>query len=259
MTRARLQGEESLVDVDVIEESDTTSEECESFHDSDYSLERDKMIFDKIVNSTAEWIGKKLLSLALPPTWLRFPVTLKKKDLEDPKFEFTLSMIFSSSKEFKWAAEGSAVMMKKDIKFKKNESSRARAICKVLNCKWFIYASKANEDEPFMIKTIGPDHSCGNQRENKTIDSEFSTKKYADEFKINPSWGVKEFQAHVMRKHRTKKEQFDMLWDYCAELRRSNPGTTCILKLDDNPETMVKDRKRFLRLYVCFAACKQGF
>ncbi|KAH0645084.1 hypothetical protein KY284_032968 [Solanum tuberosum] len=30
---ARLQGEESLVDVDVIEESDATSEECESFHD----------------------------------------------------------------------------------------------------------------------------------------------------------------------------------------------------------------------------------
>nr|AAP45178.2 Zinc knuckle family protein [Solanum bulbocastanum] len=177
----------------------------------------------------------------------RFIVFNAKRDLEDPKFEFTLSMIFSSSKEFKWAAEGSAVMMKKDIKFKKNESSRARAICKVLNCKWFIYASKANEDEPFMIKTIGPDHSCGNQRENKTIDSEFSTKKYADEFKINPSWGVKEFQAHVMRKHSctlsryqsyrakkkalnlitgTKKEQFDMLWDYCAELRRSNPGTT---------------------------------
>ncbi|KAK4361324.1 hypothetical protein RND71_020276 [Anisodus tanguticus] len=44
-----LQGEEGLVDVDVIEkddESDDTSEECESFHDSDYSLEEDDMIFD---------------------------------------------------------------------------------------------------------------------------------------------------------------------------------------------------------------------
>ncbi|KAH0645086.1 hypothetical protein KY284_032970 [Solanum tuberosum] len=133
-------------------------------------------------------------------------------------------------------------MMKKDIKFKKNESRRARAICKVSNCKWFIYASKANEDEPFMIKTISPDHSCGNQRENKTIDSGFLAKKYADEFKINSSWGVKEFQAHVMRKHSctlsrhqsymakkkaldlitgTKEEQFDMLWDYYAELRRT--------------------------------------
>ena len=73
-----------------------------------------------------------------------------------------------------------AVMMKKEIKFKKNESRREREIFKVSNCKWFIYASKANEDEPFMIKTIGPDHSCGNQRVNKTIDSEFFARKYED-------------------------------------------------------------------------------
>ncbi|KAM3322743.1 hypothetical protein P3S67_003894 [Capsicum chacoense] len=30
-----------------------------------------------------------------------------------------------------------------------------------------------------------------------------------------------------------------MLWDYCAELRRSTLGTTCILKLNENPKTMV--------------------
>lgn len=91
---------------------------------------------------------------------------------------------------------------------------------------------------------------------------------------------MKEFQAHVMRTHKctlsryqsykakrkalnlitgTKEEQFNILRDYCAELRRSNPGTTCILKLDDNPNTMVKGKKRFLRLYICYAACKQGF
>lgn len=130
-----------------------------------------------------------------------------------------------------------------------------------------------------MIKIIGPDHSCGNQRDNKTIDSGFLAKKYVEEFKINPNWGVKEFQAHVMRSHNctisrnqaymakrkaldlitgTKEEQFEMLWDYCAELR-SNSGTTCILKLDKNSKIMVNGRKRLLRLYVCFVACKQGF
>lgn len=42
--RGQLLGEESLVDVDVIErdsDSDATSEECESFQDSDYSSEED--------------------------------------------------------------------------------------------------------------------------------------------------------------------------------------------------------------------------
>ncbi|KAF3671823.1 hypothetical protein FXO38_06406 [Capsicum annuum] len=118
-----------------------------------------------------------------------------------------------------------------------------------------------------MIKTIGPDHSCGNQRNNNNIDSGFLAKKYMEEFRINPSWGVKEFQAHVMRAHNctitqnqaymvkrkaldlitgTREEQYDMLWDYCSELRRSNPGTTCILKLDENPKTMVNDKKKGL-------------
>ncbi|KAK6803388.1 hypothetical protein RDI58_001172 [Solanum bulbocastanum] len=118
---ARLQGEESLVDVDVIEESDATSEECESFHDSDYSLEGDEMIFDKIVDSTAEWIDDELMSLqgdSDDDNSKRFIVFNAKRDLEDPKFEFTLNMIFSSSKEFKWTVEVRAVMMKKDIKFK---------------------------------------------------------------------------------------------------------------------------------------------
>uniref|UniRef100_A0A0V0GIQ8 Putative ovule protein n=1 Tax=Solanum chacoense TaxID=4108 RepID=A0A0V0GIQ8_SOLCH len=71
-------------------------------------------------------------------------------------------MIFSNSKEFKWAVEVQAVLQKKDIKFKKNESTRSRATCKVSNCKRFIFASKANQDEPYKIKTIGRDHSCGN-------------------------------------------------------------------------------------------------
>ncbi|KAH0672901.1 hypothetical protein KY290_025184 [Solanum tuberosum] len=300
-----LQDEEGLIDVNIIQksdESDATSEECESFHDSNYSMEEDDVIFDKTIASTVEWVsfnGKnkdnqdkgKFIELGVASNMLAmFPndtqeddcatsdeelmslhgdsddENLKRsivfnptRDLEDPKFKFALNMIFSNSKEFKWAVEVQVVLQKKDVKFKKNESTRSRATCKVSNCKRFIFASKANQDEPFKIKTIGPDHSCGNQRDNKTIDSGFLAKKYVEEFRINPSWGVKEFQTHVMRAHNctitrkqaymakkkaldliteTKEEQFDMLRNYCAELRRSNPGTTCILKLDESPETM---------------------
>uniref|UniRef100_A0A3Q7I484 Transposase MuDR plant domain-containing protein n=1 Tax=Solanum lycopersicum TaxID=4081 RepID=A0A3Q7I484_SOLLC len=92
-----------------------------------------------------------------------------KRDLEDPNFKFTLNMIFSSSKEFKWAVEVRAVMMKKDIKFKKNGSRRERAICNVSSCKRFIYASKANEDEPFMIKTIALIIHMANKEKTKPL------------------------------------------------------------------------------------------
>ncbi|PHT97924.1 hypothetical protein BC332_33151 [Capsicum chinense] len=60
-----LHGEEGLVDVAVIEkddESDATSEEYESFHDSDYYLEEDDILFDKNIDSTVEWVGVNRIS-----------------------------------------------------------------------------------------------------------------------------------------------------------------------------------------------------
>nr|GMD47453.1 uncharacterized protein LOC109172155 [Ipomoea batatas] len=52
-------------------------------------------------------------------------------------------------------------------------------------------------------------------------------------------------------------EQFKLLNDYCEELMRSNPGTTVKMKLDS--EFIVNGRPRFVRLYICFGACKEGF
>ncbi|KAH0781000.1 hypothetical protein KY290_000598 [Solanum tuberosum] len=162
-----LHDEEGLVDMDEIEkndESDSTTEECESFHDSDYSLEEADMNFDKSINSTVDDTQEdefatsyeELVSLhgdSDEENRKRSIVFNPTRDLEDSKFKFALHMSHSNSKEFKWAVEVHAMIQKKDIRFKKNESTRSRA-----------------------------------------------------------TW--------------TKEEQFEMLWDYCAELRRSNPGTT---------------------------------
>ncbi|KAG5620026.1 hypothetical protein H5410_005244, partial [Solanum commersonii] len=97
-----------------------------------------------------------------------------RRDLEDPKFEFTLNMIFSSSKEFKWTVEVRAVMKKRTSSLRKIKIGR-----------WTLHDQNNSHD-----------HSCGKQREDRTIVSKILAKKYADEFKINPSWGVKEFEAH---------------------------------------------------------------
>ncbi|KAG5606947.1 hypothetical protein H5410_028439 [Solanum commersonii] len=235
-----LQGGEDLIDVNVTEksdESDATCEECESFNDPDYSLEEYDMIFDKIVDSIVEWVGlngrnkenqvkEKTMEVGVASNMLAmFPndtqendcatsdeelmslhvdsdnENLKRstvfnptRDLEDPKFKFTLNMIFSNSKEFKWAVE--------------KESARSRAICKVSSCKWFICASKSNQDEPFKIKTIDPDHSCGKQRDNKTIDSGFLAKKYIEEFRTNPSWGVNQLNQPRVPNEKLRSSAF---------------------------------------------------
>ena len=41
------------------------------------------------------------------------------------------------------------------------------------------------------------------------------------------------------------------------EVRRTNPGTTIFMKVEDG--TMEKGEHRFERLYVCLQACKEGF
>ncbi|KAH7847990.1 hypothetical protein Vadar_032494 [Vaccinium darrowii] len=59
-----------------------------------------------------------------------------------------------------------------------------------------------------------------------------------------------------------KKEQYAALWDYCHELRRSNPGTTVKLQVIGYNEGEEHDKQlnpTFQRMYICFDACKKGF
>ena len=49
-------------------------------------------------------------------------------------------------------------------------------------------------------------------------------------------------------------EQYTMLWDYCEALKESNSGTTMKMKLSQEAKN-----PQFLRLYICFDACKKGW
>jgi len=49
-------------------------------------------------------------------------------------------------------------------------------------------------------------------------------------------------------------EQYKRIYDYAHELRRSNPGSTIKIKVEDHDGSKI-----FQRLYVCFKACKDSF
>nr|GMC63051.1 Myb/SANT-like DNA-binding domain protein [Ipomoea batatas] len=79
-----------------------------------------------------------------------------------------------NASEFKWAVKYHEAMRRKDVKFIKNESRR--------------------------VRTYNPEHTCGDQDENKTVNSGFLAKLYKDDFRVNMDWGRRQFQEHVKQK-----------------------------------------------------------
>ncbi|XP_019196663.1 PREDICTED: uncharacterized protein LOC109190596 [Ipomoea nil] len=152
----------------------------------------------------------------------------QERNMKKEGFKFVLGMIFKSADEFKWAVKCHEAMKRKDILFKKNEGRRVRPKC---------------------TKMI--------------LNSEWGRIQFQEHVKAKLKCQVTKHQAY-RAKHKALKqlqgddsEQFNLLNDYCEELKRSNPGSSVKMKVDS--EFSVNGRPRFLRLYVCFAACKEGF
>jgi hypothetical protein len=83
-----------------------------------------------------------------------------------------------------------------------------------------------------------------------------------DEVKRKWNVEVSRSQMYRGRKKAAKKiygglgEQYGRLWDYCETLRRTNPGSCVLMKVErQNPNLPAK----FQRLYLSLAAMKKGF
>lgn len=160
---------------------------------------------------------------------------------------------------------------------KKNESTRVRAECKDKGCKWVCYASNlGTRNGVFIIKTYVAEHTCPRVNKNRFATSAWLAKKYMQSFKDSESWSAPDFMNRVqkdyvlecnkMKAYRAKrlatkaiegcnKEQYAALWDYAAELKRSNPGSTVEIEAESGPD----GKPVFKRMYICFQACKLGF
>ncbi|XP_028962300.1 uncharacterized protein [Malus domestica] len=162
------------------------------------------------------------------------------------------------------------------IKLKRNEKWKISARCEK-NCPWRLYASRMYNEDSIQVKTYVGKHECPRiWRENPNCKVAWLVKRYMDKFKLNPSMPITTFMETVKEERMVEidikiayrvraqclkilegsnLDQYTKLWEYCDELRKTNPGSTVQMKVMPYDDAHVI----FQRIYICLGACKNGF
>ncbi|KAK8639623.1 hypothetical protein V6N13_137996 [Hibiscus sabdariffa] len=201
----------------------------------------------------------------------RFPDFNTTVDISDPTFK--VGLLFATKQVLKEVVKMYSIKNRYSVKLKRNDNRRIQAVCKA-GCPSVLWASPVDIKEPYgtwQIKSLIAEHRCLKEYKNPNITSKFMAKQYLDAFHIDLIYSTKSLKQDVFRDysisvhlskcsraknlalerlHGNVKEQYIQLYDYLAELRSSNSGTTTILQLN---ETV------FERLYICMQAMKDGF
>ncbi|KAK8691671.1 hypothetical protein V6N13_075171 [Hibiscus sabdariffa] len=204
-----------------------------------------------------------------PPKCPEFNVEV---DMANPQFK--KGMKFSGKEILKEAIREYGIKSRHDVRFKRIDKGRMNVICKE-NCPWYIWASKVDPKDPtnhtWQIKSYVAEHNCVRDFKNRNVTYKWLAKTYFEQWKADPTFSIRSLQQDVQETYsyhvslskclRAKncaletvignhKAQYSKIYDYLAEIRTSNPGSTTILHLDN---------RLFQRMYICLQACKQGF
>ena len=184
-------------------------------------------------------------------------------------------MTFSGRVQFKQALIKYGLATQRHLSFPKDEKDSIRAKCSWKGCPWFIFASNKTNSDRFQVKTFNNEHICPKRKDNRLVTGVRIADKYEHIIKANPSWKlqniketvlldmgvdvslskVKRAKAIVIRRiYESCRGEYAKIFEYQAEILRSNPGSTVAVYLDPEYIDPV-----FQRIYVCFDACKKGF
>lgn len=239
--------------------------------ESDYG-ESDELLSGDSSSNDDEDTGKHMKKKRLP----KFPQFNAQTDMNNPRF--IVGMEFGSGALFKEAVREHSIKTSRPIRFMHNTTKRVRAVCKKKNkgCPWVVYATKLEDSSTFRVQTYVNTHKCHTEQKNRFATYKWLSKKYVDQIKIHPNMAVSSFgetvkkdfvlkvsRSQLYRARRmaqitiegTYAQQYALLWDYCAELRRTNPDSSIFMKTEEDMDGQLC----FQRVYICFEACKKGF
>ncbi|XP_048501631.1 uncharacterized protein LOC104904164 [Beta vulgaris subsp. vulgaris] len=245
---------------------------------------------EEIVDSDGE-VGSVLGSDDEGPLYPEFNPDVDFKG----KVELTKGLKFPSNTIFRKALTHYAIDHGFDYYFLHNNNSRVSAYCakrckcpwkkaRILKCKcksprkcrFRVHCRKLKGEETWQIKSLRLKHICGWQHQNSKLTSQYLAERYLEDWRDDPTWKLKAFMKRARReckcelgyykayyaRERALKMifgdadvEYERVWDYAAAIRKYNPGSTAVVKVEgvENPFP------QFQRLYVCLAACKAGF
>jgi len=209
--------------------------------------------------------------------------------LLDSMFEYKweVGTYFVSKQQFQEGIRTYAVHNGKDIKFRKNDKTRVRAICKKNGCKWEAFCAKRPGEETWQLRKILDVCKCPWDYSVSLMSSRWLGGKLNNSVRENPSirlgdiiektnhrfhMSISKTKAYRARSHAkdlvdgSYREQYTRMHDYCHELFRSNPGSTVKVTSQpfqggegdlENPDTVMCPH--FQRVYICFKACNESF
>jgi hypothetical protein len=198
-------------------------------------------------------------------------------DMDDPKLE--VGQRFIHAKQFREAVRTFDLLKGKDVQFTKNDGDRVIGICRsrIDGFPWRVYGSLVDGEMTFMIKSFNPTHRCTRKYKYSIVTSRWIANRMIHKFRVQPNYPLKALYEDVKEKwnvdvsqtqlykarHKARQqiegkriEQYKRLWDYCETVRKTNNGSCMHMKVE---RPTIDIPPRFLRLYMCLAACKDGF
>ncbi|WVZ51182.1 hypothetical protein U9M48_002347, partial [Paspalum notatum var. saurae] len=145
-------------------------------------------------------------------------------DLSNPSFN--VGLVFSSIEKLREAITESSVRNTVEIKVPRNDKTRLRAHC-AENCPWNLYASFDSRAESFVVKTYYGKHRGQKEWSVRKCSATWLATKYYKKI-LTPSRSKLARARRLIMKaiHGDEAGQFNQLWDYGQELRRSNIGSS---------------------------------
>jgi len=177
---------------------------------------------------------------------LRF-TSFSEEDMNNPSF--SVGLVFPSVEKLREAITEYNVKNRVEIKLPRNDQRRVKAHC-AEGCPWNLYASLDTR-----VKTYYGGHNCHKEWVLRRCTAKWLATKYLDSFRANDKMSITSFGRTVQKDwnltpsrsklararrlimasiHGDEVQQYNCLWDYGQELRRSNPGSSFFLNLTGN-------------------------